>query len=417
MSALKIARSLRPVSAAGATHPEPASGPNKNDKNRLILDASNPKIAPRGKSGSRRRTSLDYGDMRELSQTVSVVRERRGSVPAAEQSPPVNHDRPPIPRLKRRGSMESITQLQPQQRPGTACAALGQPQTSFLDSNLNIQRPKSRLERRRGSVDSCMPTLTMQSVSMDELLATKNKGQDTTRSTISRHGKRRASLPELYKGNEKLVAEGAVPELTKRSQMRAQGAKWGTLESREKSLVQANKRPGKKNQKLTKKKFVEVQLLWDKYDRDQNGKIDRSEFEAAIAHLNPSLSEHAASMFDSFDHDNDGELSFAEFVRMQCPWVSRKEVQQCLDKWLETEPEPEDPNRLSNEEIRAMFDQLASRASTFSAEKVVTFEQLVTLCPEFDMTEVIAGDKDGNGELDWDEFFALLRGKDNLNRC
>ena len=50
-----------------------------------------------------------------------------------------------------------------------------------------------------------------------------------------------------------------------------------------------------------------------RYDIDEDGTIDRAEFIAAIKKLTPSIADHASKMFDSFDTNQDGILSFDEF--------------------------------------------------------------------------------------------------------
>jgi len=177
------------------------------------------------------------------------------------------------------------------------------------------------------------------------------------------------------------------------------GPQWDTLNTRAKRLSRHSS-----NQKLDKKTFIRVRGLWDMYDVNENGEVDQKEFMNAVRRMNPTMEPFAKDMFSSFDHDKDGVLSFVEFFRMECPWAKKREIEACIDKYgAKVEREQEDDNtKMSEEEIADMWECLA-------VQDVVTFDQLLQICPEFDLEYVRAGDTDGDGSLDRDEFFALLR--------
>ena len=147
-----------------------------------------------------------------------------------------------------------------------------------------------------------------------------------------------------------------------------------------------------------------MKALWDQYDTNQNGVVDLVEFTAAVTRMNPALTAHAPSMFHSFDKNNDGVLSFAEFFKMETPYATMKEIKACIAKHT-AQPKPEDPSdkyRMTMEEIEEMWEILHT-------DGAVTFDQILKLCPEFDLEHVVAGDIDDDGCLDHDEFCKLLQ--------
>jgi len=96
-----------------------------------------------------------------------------------------------------------------------------------------------------------------------------------------------------------------------------------------------------------------VKVLWDQYDANQNGFVDLQEFTTALTRMNPALASHARSMFNSFDKNNDGVLSFAEFFKMEVPYASMKDIEAVIDKNTYKPPstELEDKFKMSIEEI------------------------------------------------------------------
>ena len=49
-------------------------------------------------------------------------------------------------------------------------------------------------------------------------------------------------------------------------------------------------------------------------DLDVDGRIDRFEFQAVVSELSPSAADRASELFEVIDRDDDGEITFDEFV-------------------------------------------------------------------------------------------------------
>eukprot|EP00658_Telonema_sp_P-2_P059955 TRINITY_DN49018_c0_g2_i2.p1 TRINITY_DN49018_c0_g2~~TRINITY_DN49018_c0_g2_i2.p1 ORF type:complete len:319 (+),score=41.62 TRINITY_DN49018_c0_g2_i2:72-1028(+) len=154
--------------------------------------------------------------------------------------------------------------------------------------------------------------------------------------------------------------------------------------------------------------FNMMKDMWAYYDADMNGHISMDEFKGGVAKLDPVLAKYARSMFMAFDDDSDGVLTFEEFFLMHCPWMTKKDIRACINKYsMPPPPEPEQPraSTMDEPEILTMFQHLSEE---FDGVPAVHIDKLLKLCPEFDPTIVAAGDEDGNGVLDFEEFRNLM---------
>ena len=64
-----------------------------------------------------------------------------------------------------------------------------------------------------------------------------------------------------------------------------------------------------------------LRARYDRYDRDQNGRIDLSEFSALLDELGLGYEEaQSRAAFTALDADQNGQIDFAEFSQW---WVGR----------------------------------------------------------------------------------------------
>jgi len=79
--------------------------------------------------------------------------------------------------------------------------------------------------------------------------------------------------------------------------------------------------------------YASIVALFEQYDSSEDGVLNKTEFAAAVRHMQPTLGQHALGMFDAADKNKDGWISFDEFLRMQCPWLSENQARLCIKKY------------------------------------------------------------------------------------
>jgi len=62
-------------------------------------------------------------------------------------------------------------------------------------------------------------------------------------------------------------------------------------------------------------------------------------------------------MFNSFDKNHDGALSFGEFFKMETPYASMKDIKQCIGSYgvRVAVADPTDKYKMTEEEIEEMW--------------------------------------------------------------
>ena len=138
---------------------------------------------------------------------------------------------------------------------------------------------------------------------------------------------------------------------------------------------------------------AEYKQTFDMFDTDQSGRISSAELGNVMEQLGQTANEadlHA--MVSDVDTDGDGEINFEEFLMM----MARKE-------------------NTDNDEIRAAFeifdknqDGFISRTELRTVMESLGEEQLT----EEDIDTMMKGaDQNGDGQVSFEEFAAMMRGK------
>merc|ERR1712028_201077 len=84
---------------------------------------------------------------------------------------------------------------------------------------------------------------------------------------------------------------------------------------------------------ISRREYEAIRDLFERYDQNEDGLLDREEFQATIQVQNPILAKHAVGMFGAADKNKNGEMSFLEFLTMYCPWISDPVAQKCIVKY------------------------------------------------------------------------------------
>jgi Ca2+-binding EF-hand superfamily protein len=138
----------------------------------------------------------------------------------------------------------------------------------------------------------------------------------------------------------------------------------------------------------------ELRRVFDLYDKDGNGSLDREEVAGALSTL--GLAHEASDeVFTRLDKNRDGVVSFDEFA--EATRLIRSEVD-ALFSWIDADGS----GSISEAELRAAFEKLRLRADSDAVSHL--FARM---------------DTDGNGQIDRAEFralFSLARPVDLLRR-
>jgi len=84
---------------------------------------------------------------------------------------------------------------------------------------------------------------------------------------------------------------------------------------------------------MSRREYEAIRDLFERYDQNEDGALDREEFQAAIQIQNPILAKHAVGMFGAADKNKNGEMTFVEFLTMYCPWINESTAQRCITKY------------------------------------------------------------------------------------
>ena len=148
-----------------------------------------------------------------------------------------------------------------------------------------------------------------------------------------------------------------------------------------------------------------------KFDKDGSGKIDAAELKIAVRSLGLHISDaELAAMMAAADKDGDGEIDYVEFEAMIKNSADGASDWNLVRQTMGGEDAEEASAAiLSLKDAFRKFDGDGSGAID-TAELKLAMEHLGLALSEAELTEMMASaDKDGNGEIDIEEFEGMMR--------
>ncbi|KAI3712249.1 hypothetical protein L1987_70800 [Smallanthus sonchifolius] len=133
----------------------------------------------------------------------------------------------------------------------------------------------------------------------------------------------------------------------------------------------------------------EMRSVFDKFDRDKDGKISRSEYKAILRALRQGGTERdVQKIFEVADLDGDGFIDFKEFMELQRKGggVKAIDVQSAFRTF-----DLDGDGKISVEEVYELMKRLRERCSMQDCQKMV---------------RVVDSNKDG--VIDMDEFMTMM---------
>ncbi|MFS8018108.1 putative EF-hand domain pair protein CML [Helianthus anomalus] len=135
--------------------------------------------------------------------------------------------------------------------------------------------------------------------------------------------------------------------------------------------------------------MTEMRCVFDKFDRDKDGKISRAEYKAIIRALRQGGTERdVQKIFEVADLDGDGFIDFKEFMEVQKKGggVKAIDVQRAFRTF-----DLDGDGKISVEEVFELMKRLGERCSFQDCQKMV---------------RVVDSNKDG--VIDMDEFMTMM---------
>merc|ERR1711927_102890 len=146
--------------------------------------------------------------------------------------------------------------------------------------------------------------------------------------------------------------------------------------------------PKKPRGSLTDEQVEEVREVFGLFDADQSGAIDCRELKGAMRALGFEVkNEELIKMVSDIDTDGNGTVEFKEFMGMMTGKMGEKDSREDIVK------------------VFKMFDD--------DSTNKISFRNLARVAEELqDM--INQSDKDGDGEINFDEFYRIMKKKGNF---
>merc|ERR1711953_1232940 len=144
----------------------------------------------------------------------------------------------------------------------------------------------------------------------------------------------------------------------------------------------------KKKGGLTEEQMEEIREAFGLFDADASGMIDVRELKAAMRALGFEVkNEELKKMVSDVDNDGNGTIEFAEFLEMMTGKMGEKDSREDIEK------------------VFKLFDD--------DNTNKISFRNLARVAEELqDM--INQADRDGDGEINLDEFYRLMKKKANF---
>merc|ERR1711881_532415 len=145
---------------------------------------------------------------------------------------------------------------------------------------------------------------------------------------------------------------------------------------------------GKKKGALSEEQLDEIREAFSLFDSDASGAIDVRELKAAMRALGFEVkNEELKKMVSDVDNDGNGTIEFNEFLQMMTGKMGEKDSREDIEK------------------VFKLFDD--------DSTNKISFRNLARVAEELqDM--INQADRDGDGEINLDEFYRIMKKKGNF---
>merc|ERR1712149_131986 len=152
---------------------------------------------------------------------------------------------------------------------------------------------------------------------------------------------------------------------------------------------------GKKKAKggLTEEQIEEIREAFNLFDADNSGAIDIRELKAAMRALGFEVKkEELKKMISDIDNDGNGSIEFAEFLEMMTGKMGEKDTREDIEKVFKLFDD-DNTGKISLRNLRRVAQELGENVE----------EELQDMINQ--------ADRDGDGEINVDEFYRIMKKK------
>merc|ERR1712146_497699 len=147
------------------------------------------------------------------------------------------------------------------------------------------------------------------------------------------------------------------------------------------------------SRQLSEEQMEEIREAFSLFDSDASGAIDVRELKAAMRALGFEVkNEELKKMVSDVDNDGNGTIEFAEFLMMMTANMGEKDTREDIEK------------------VFKLFDD--------DNTNKISFRNLARVAEELDDEElqdmINQADRDGDGEINLDEFYRIMKKKGNF---
>merc|ERR1711967_97233 len=143
---------------------------------------------------------------------------------------------------------------------------------------------------------------------------------------------------------------------------------------------------GKKGGGLSEDQVEEIREAFNLFDADNSGAIDVRELKAAMRALGFEVKkEELKKMISDIDNDGNGSIEFAEFLEMMTGKMGEKDTREDIT------------GKISLRNLRRVAQELGENIDEEELQDMIN-----------------QADRDGDGEINLDEFYRIMKKKGNF---
>merc|ERR1711953_1606957 len=153
----------------------------------------------------------------------------------------------------------------------------------------------------------------------------------------------------------------------------------------------------KKKGGLTEEQMEEIREAFGLFDADASGMIDVRELKAAMRALGFEVkNEELKKMVTDIDNDGNDTIEFAEFLEMMTGKMGEKDSREDIEKGFKL-VDDDNTNKISFRNLARVAEELGENIDDEELQDMIN-----------------QADRDGDGEINIDEFYRIMKKKGNF---